>query len=124
MAPLWRRPCLYVEGGCTWQTTKFYQIATITEGVGAHSCKCTFNPPVQHRRRQEEANEARRVAEEEATKARWIAAKKAAEERRRERDYRRQREAQEAKACDLWRQGDAAWRAYRTTMSKPVKPQR
>ena len=87
MALLGRRPCLYVEGSCTWQTTTCYQIATIIEAVGAHSSKCTFNPAVQHRQWQDEANEARRVAEKKATKACRVAA----EEHRRERNYKRQR---------------------------------
>ena len=85
-----------MEGGCTWQTTTCDQIATIIETTGVHISKCTFNPPVQHRRRQEELAEARLVAEEEATKARQVAAK----ERGKERDYRRQREDQEAEAQD------------------------
>ena len=33
-APLGRRPCLYVEGGCTWQTTTCDQINHHNRGHG------------------------------------------------------------------------------------------
>ena len=59
--------------------------------MGDHSKECTFNPAVQHRRWQEEANEA---------------AKAKAEERRRQQDYKRQGEAQEAETIAARRQGE------------------
>ena len=105
MAPIARRPCLYMEGGCTWQTPQCDQISTIAEAeayVGRHSAECTFNPTVVeervHRRRMEAEEVARRAAAEERQEERRQAAElrreaAEAEERREQRDYERQQEA-------------------------------
>ena len=85
MAPLARRLCLYMEGGCTWKTPLCDQITIVSEAeqyLMGHSSECVFNPAVveerQHKRRQEEAEVACPVAETEAEVARHVAA----EERR------------------------------------------
>jgi hypothetical protein len=47
MAPIARRPCLYTEAGCTWQTPQCDQITTVNKGqqnVRAHSTECLSNP--------------------------------------------------------------------------------
>ena len=105
--PLAKRPCLHTENGCTSQIPRC-GIPTIAEAewyVKGHGSKCNFNPVVmeerQHRWQQEEAA----WRQEEAAKDRHESADLAAtmrceatedEERRKKRDYRRQREAQEA----------------------------
>ena len=118
--PLTERQCLHAENGCTWQTPSCC-IPTIVEAewyVKAHGSECTLNPVVveerQHRWQQEdaawrkeEAAAARHMAAKDEAEDRHVAAKArrvAAEDRqatkakkcRRKRDYRRQREAQEA----------------------------
>ena len=69
MAHLARRPFLYRENGCPWQTPECKQITTMVKAkiyVRAHSTDCNYNPVVvqdtQHKREREEAETARRIA--------------------------------------------------------------
>ena len=94
MAPIARRPCLYLDGGCTWQTPQCDQIDTIAEAklyVKLHSSECLFNPAVAEERTHRRQAEAAETTERREAEARREATK--AEERREQRDYLRQQEA-------------------------------
>ena len=94
MAPIARRPCLYLDGGCTWQTPQCDQIDTIAEAklyVKLHSSECFFNPAVAEERTHRRQAEAAETTERREAEARREATK--AEERREQRDYLRQQEA-------------------------------
>ena len=93
MAPLARRPCIYTEDGCNWQTPQCDQITTVAEAqenLKLHSTECIFNPRVVEERRYWRQVEADKIDRRETANLRREAAE--AEERREQRDYQRQQE--------------------------------
>ena len=53
MAPIGKRPCVYIDNGCIWTTPTHHLITTredIEAYVRAHSSECLHNPPVQQNR--------------------------------------------------------------------------
>ena len=99
MAPIARRPCIYTENDCNWQTPQCDQITTLAEAqenVRLHITECIHNPRVveeKQYRRQQAADE---IARREAAELRREETE--AEERREQRDHLRQQEAIRAAA--------------------------
>ena len=69
MAPIARRPCIYTEDGCNWQTPQCDQITIIAEAqenVRLHSTECIFNPRAVEERQYQRQVEADEIARREA----------------------------------------------------------
>ena len=100
MAPVARRPCIYSEDGCGWQTPQCDQITTTieaTEYVKAHAAGCYYNPTAIEERQYRRQQEAEEIVRREEEIARREAAERrreeiATEERREQREYQRQQE--------------------------------